>query len=112
MKKNTSEKTSRDQPTGAQLELRLIEILKKVLGANQITREDNFFDLGGDSIKSLSFAVELSKSGFSKDALPLENLIDKNIAELADILKEKSKTEQNFSIKLDRIFRRKREQNY
>lgn len=51
-----------DAPTG-ETETRLSEIWEQVLGVERVGRTDNFFDLGGDSIKALMIASRAEEAG-------------------------------------------------
>lgn len=50
------------QPTN-EVERRLVEIYEEVLGVNKVGINDNFFDLGGDSIKAIQVSSRLNKNG-------------------------------------------------
>lgn len=43
----------------------LIKLFKEILGLTNISLEDNFFNLGGDSIKAIQLSARLSKYGMS-----------------------------------------------
>lgn len=45
-------------------EEQLLEAWKEVLGKNSISIKDNFFDVGGDSIKAIRITSKMSKAGF------------------------------------------------
>ncbi|MCF2859282.1 amino acid adenylation domain-containing protein [Pseudoalteromonas sp. SMS1] len=70
-------------------ELRLAAIWQSVLGAEKVGRGDNFFALGGDSIKALSVASQSQSNGLNfaiaqlfstEDLAQLASLIDGNSA--------------------------------
>lgn len=57
------ELTSYEQPQGA-VEQRLATIWSTVLGVSQISRTDNFFSLGGDSIIAIKLVASMREAGF------------------------------------------------
>ena len=48
-----------------ELEGKLVDIWQQVLGKNDIGIHDNFFDLGGDSIKSIQLGSRIRKHGYA-----------------------------------------------
>ena len=46
-------------------EQKLLEIWKKILNIDLISINDNFFDIGGDSISAINMQLEAMKNGFS-----------------------------------------------
>ncbi|TDF92724.1 non-ribosomal peptide synthetase [Paenibacillus piri] len=55
------------QEPGNEKELLLAEIWQEVLGAARVGINDNFFSLGGDSIKAIQMAARLRKTGWKLD---------------------------------------------
>ena len=47
------------------MEKRLLHMWKSILSINEISTEDNFFDIGGDSLCALKLQLELMKSGYN-----------------------------------------------
>ncbi|MCK4258971.1 MAG: amino acid adenylation domain-containing protein [Halanaerobiales bacterium] len=80
-------------PPTSRIEEILVEIWKEVLGVEQVGIRDNFFDLGGDSIKAIQISARLQKYNMKVDTKDLfQNL---TIEELADQVKvKKNKAEQ------------------
>ncbi len=73
-------------PARDDLEHQLIQMWKKVLDLNQIGIEDNFFDLGGHSLKALQLFAEIEKTWHKK--LLLAVLLESpTIAELAKVIR-------------------------
>ncbi|NIM16717.1 MAG: amino acid adenylation domain-containing protein [Candidatus Aminicenantes bacterium] len=50
-------------PPGTEVEERMVEIWSEVLGLERIGINDNFFEIGGDSIKAIQIAARLQKYG-------------------------------------------------
>ncbi|AEI41578.1 non-ribosomal peptide synthetase [Paenibacillus mucilaginosus] len=50
-----------------EIEARLAEVWSEVLGAGRVGIRDNFFDLGGDSIKAIRIVSKLQKYGYRLD---------------------------------------------
>ncbi|KZN35379.1 amino acid adenylation domain-containing protein [Pseudoalteromonas luteoviolacea] len=65
-------------------ESRLAAIWQSVLGAEQVGREDNFFALGGDSIKALSVASQGNQAGLNFELPQL--LSTGSLAQLAALI--------------------------
>ena len=55
-----------EEPLG-EWESRVAEIWRKVLGVDRVGRHDNFFDLGGDSIKALLISSRAEQEGLCLD---------------------------------------------
>lgn len=60
------------QPEGT-MEKQVVTIMEKVLHYNPIGRDDNFFDLGGDSLKAIEFVTKAHNEGLYFD---LQNVFD------------------------------------
>lgn len=54
------------EPTG-ELETKLAVLMEKVLSYSPIGREDDFFDLGGDSLKGVEFLSAMERVGYCTD---------------------------------------------
>lgn len=71
----------------SELEQKLIEIWKKVLNINQFSDTDNFFSLGGNSLKAIRL-MSLINSEFGKD-IPLAELFrNSTLRQMAKVLSE------------------------
>jgi len=70
-----------------EIELKLINIWKEILLVTPITVEENFFDLGGDSLQAVRMFAEVEKT-FRK-SIPLASLFHaETIAKLAAIIRQ------------------------
>ena len=58
-----------------------------VLGTRRIGRFDNFFDLGGDSIRSLRIAGRIAEA-FDVTLTPRDVLVARTVAALAELVEE------------------------
>ena len=58
---NNAERDLSYQPPRDELESQLCKIWGRVLGIEQVGREDNFFDLGGTSLQAMSLFVEIER---------------------------------------------------
>jgi amino acid adenylation domain-containing protein len=94
---------SRDSLT--ELEERLISIYKDVLNLDSIDVNDNFFEMGGDSLSALSVMVEIDKINGKKNSLLLI-LENQTIKKLASTLSKSIDTE-NICISFNREKNRK-----
>jgi acyl carrier protein len=63
-------------------------IWAEVLGVDRVGVDDNFLDLGGDSVRSLSVAAR-AKAMFDVALTPREVLITRTVAGLAELVEEK-----------------------
>ncbi|MGR3221026.1 MAG: amino acid adenylation domain-containing protein [Candidatus Anammoxibacter sp.] len=75
------------------LEERLVEIWKKIIGKSQIGIYDNFFELGGTSLNSVQLASKIStifKMNFSARTLFLNQTIEKLATEIGKVAPEAS----------------------
>ncbi|MGC9671046.1 phosphopantetheine-binding protein, partial [Planosporangium sp. 12N6] len=59
-----------------------------VLGLDRVGVHDNFFDLGGDSVRSLHIASQL-QAAFDVALTPREVLVTRTVAALAELVEEK-----------------------
>ena len=97
-----SEKTTdnTDVNIGAE-ELLLLDIWSKILETKKIKVNDDFYEIGGDSIKTITIYSELQRKGYD---ISLENIIQNpTISLLAKKLRDKPETESadtNAKIKL------------
>lgn len=66
---------------------KIIAAISKVLGYNKITKEDNFFEIGGDSIKAVRISSELSSMGVHIE--PSDIMKYQNSEEIEKFLLEK-----------------------
>ena len=63
------------------------ECISKVLGAERVSVLDNFFDIGGDSLKSIELTARLEEKGYT---VAIKNIFSsRNIRELSEKLEEK-----------------------
>lgn len=74
-------------PPGTELEIQLAEIWQQILQKEQIGINDNFFDIGGDSILSIQIVAQARKAGLSLAANQLFQ--HQTIAELSKSITEK-----------------------
>lgn len=72
------------EPT-TELEKSIVEIWAEVLKVNEIGIDDNFFEIGGDSIKSLQIVSKLRTNGI--DITPKDFLKHPTVSEMSLILK-------------------------
>lgn len=75
----------------------LISTLEQVLGVNKISMNDDFYSLGGDSIKAIQIASKLKDLGVTvevKDILTLTNI--KEIANTLVVQEEKAEKKDEF----------------
>lgn len=66
----------------------LIIVMRQLFGIEEITEQDDFFYLGGDSLKVAQFTTELEKYGF--DLQPNEIFNFPKVSQLAEYLTKKS----------------------
>ncbi len=82
-------------------ELILLDIWSEILETKRITVEDDFYEIGGDSIKTIAIYSELQKKGYN---ISIEDILkNPNISLMAKKLRSKSETESmdsNKKIKL------------
>lgn len=69
---------------------KIISAISKVLGYNKIRKEDNFFEIGGDSIKAVRISSELSSMGV--DIEPSDIMKYQNSEEIEKFLLKKDKS--------------------
>jgi thioesterase domain-containing protein/acyl carrier protein len=83
--------------SGSAIEQAITQIWQKILGIDNIGLQDDFFDLGGDSLVAVQL-FNLIKKTFGRQ-LPLATLVQKRtIAELAELLnQEEAPTAQTWS---------------
>jgi len=67
-----------------EVEQRLATIWQEMLGIDNISVHDNFFDLGGDSVKAIQISVKINEAGLQ--FTPQQLFQSQTIAELAAIL--------------------------
>src|ERR1700722_10154578 len=68
----------------------LIRIFERVLGRSSVEPEDDFFDLGGDSILAIELMAEIEKA-FGQD-LPMTTVYDApTVTALAQVIAEQSR---------------------
>lgn len=78
-----------------EIESVLVKVFREILGADKVSIYDNFFDLGGDSIKAMRFVAVLRKYGYDlliKDLMQANTLED--IGESVTINKDLLRYEQ------------------
>jgi acyl carrier protein len=66
----------------------LARIWAEVLGMEQVGVEDNFFDLGGDSIRSMQLTSR-TNAAFGVTLTPRDVLTTRTISALAELVEEK-----------------------
>ncbi len=92
--KPVKEAIEEEQPKTA-LEQNLLDIWKQVLRIDEIGVNDNFFDLGGDSILSIQFIARAKKQGI---VLSPNQIFDyQTVKELASYVSEKEKQHEEWS---------------
>lgn len=74
------------------LESRLTMIWREVLRASRVGLDDNFFDLGGDSIKAIQIVSRATGAGI--DLLPQDVFRHQTVAELVALLETRSPTKR------------------
>jgi acyl carrier protein len=81
----SSEDSKSELAMRAELECKVAEIWQQLLGVKEIGNDDDFFDLGGDSLLVTQFVSRLSEM-FPVE-LPLDSVYDKpTIANIARVL--------------------------
>lgn len=75
-------------PPRTDLEQKIAEIWQACMGIEQVGAEDNFFDLGGDSVVGIQMLARFSKEGFQ--LTPQELFQYQTVASLAEVLAEKA----------------------
>ena len=84
---NTRQELSSTVDPQDQLESNLIQIWSRVLGIEPIGVEDNFFDLGGNSLQAVALFAQIEKQ-FGKK-LPLATLFQSgSVAQIAQIIRQ------------------------
>ena len=69
-------------------EITVTECITDVLGCDKVSVLDNFFDIGGDSLKAIELSAKLESKGYE---ITVREIFDsKNIRELAEKLTEKT----------------------
>jgi aryl carrier-like protein len=63
--------TAAYRPPATPTEIRLAEVWREILGAERISIDDSFFELGGDSILALRLALRARETGLPLDAARL-----------------------------------------
>ncbi|HEX6718884.1 MAG TPA: amino acid adenylation domain-containing protein [Pyrinomonadaceae bacterium] len=79
------------------VEIALAEVWKRVLGVDRVGIHDNYFDLGGDSIRSIQVRAQAQKAGYD---FSVQQIFEhQTIAELAVEAKRiDGRTEQSFKV--------------
>jgi amino acid adenylation domain-containing protein/non-ribosomal peptide synthase protein (TIGR01720 family) len=72
------------------VEERLVQVWQQVLGDNKIGTTDNFFEMGGDSIKAIQIAAGLQQEGLKVEIRDIFSY--PTIGQLAGIVKEETVT--------------------
>jgi amino acid adenylation domain-containing protein/non-ribosomal peptide synthase protein (TIGR01720 family) len=75
-------------PPATETEQVLADIWAEVLGVRRIGARDNFFDLGGDSVRSLGVASS-ARAAFGVDLTPRDVMTTRTVAALAALIEEK-----------------------
>lgn len=95
-----SEEKKKEAPQG-ELEVKIAAIWERVLGTKEISRDDDFFMCGGDSLKAVKIISELNATeGLPNDlaiqtlfALPTVALLAEQIEKLVSLLDVEENTE-------------------
>jgi acyl carrier protein len=69
-------------------EMVIADIWADVLGIDRVGIHDSFFDLGGDSVRSLAVAAR-AKAAFDVALTPREVLVTRTVAGLAELVEDK-----------------------
>jgi len=83
---NAATHSSQYQAPTNEIEKKLVEVWEKVLGRKNISINDNFFMLGGDSIKSIQIVSRMNKAGYKLEMRDIFQYT--SIAQLAPKLKK------------------------
>jgi amino acid adenylation domain-containing protein/non-ribosomal peptide synthase protein (TIGR01720 family) len=75
-------------PPATETEQVLADIWAEVLGVRRVGARDNFFDLGGDSVRSLGVASS-ARAAFGVDLTPRDVMTARTVTALADLIEEK-----------------------
>ncbi|MET3846946.1 non-ribosomal peptide synthetase [Paenibacillus sp. OAE614] len=81
-------KTNYYYPPRDELETKISIIWRKILELDEISILDDFFEIGGDSIKAVKLEIELEKSGFQVEEILVYSY--RNIMEMASYFKKLS----------------------
>ncbi|MCP5050738.1 MAG: KR domain-containing protein, partial [bacterium] len=82
---------------GTGIEKRLAPIWENLLGIGQVGIYDDFFELGGDSLKAVNFSTHIHKE--LNTEVPISEFFNRpNIKELAQYIEENSGTSQFYAI--------------
>jgi acetoacetyl-CoA synthetase len=85
-----TELTFTDRPSAGDPHEKLTRIFERVLGRSHVELEDDFFDLGGDSILAIELMVEI-ETAFGHD-LPMTTVYDApTVAALAQVIAEQTR---------------------
>ncbi len=76
-----------------EIETKLVEIWQNVLGIDAISVQDNFFDIGGDSILSIQIIANARKLGVN--LTPNQLFENQTIEELSRLISDKDATKPN-----------------
>ena len=93
------EKKSSDSEPANELESLIILIWKKILGIKNLSPKDNYFNLGGDSIRTIQIVQELLRFGVKTDPMSLFKNPTPQL--LARMLMLNSAPEKTYSIDLN-----------
>jgi thioesterase domain-containing protein/acyl carrier protein len=89
-------KDARTNPTD-RLEFELTHLWKKCLQRTAVSLDDNFFDLGGDSLRAVSLLAQIEKR-FGKAVRLVEFLADATVTGVASLLRQRGCAMQWFSL--------------
>ncbi|XP_074647231.1 beta-alanyl-bioamine nonribosomal peptide synthetase ebony-like [Tubulanus polymorphus] len=76
----TGAKRNYDQATAS-----ILEVIAKCLGVSEVTLEDNFFAIGGDSLSAVTIIVQLRELGYSVDSTQFLNA--KSLSQIVESIK-------------------------
>jgi acyl carrier protein len=85
----------------ADIEQQLLSIWQKLLKNDLITRNDKFYEVGGDSLKAMQFTAEIVRR-FGRE-VPVTNIVESTLGEIALMIAKKKRKQNLFS----RIFKTK-----
>jgi len=81
----------RDEPVVGAMEKAIAEVWKEVLGLKTLSRNDDFFEKGGDSLKAMAVVNELNNKQLSDTKISLVLLFSNSTPKMLAAALEKSK---------------------
>lgn len=83
-------------PPKTKLELKILNIWKSILSIEEISIDDNFFDIGGDSLFALKMQIELMKENYNVNYGDIFK--NNTIRDLANFIEDQQNQNNNYSI--------------